>query len=163
MGSTFSKGSEQSGQSAGISTNQAGTSQALADSALRVLMPSMDQFATFIGGGPLPQAFTGNLSTQEQELASAKDAIMGTGSRGGQLNTQLANLPLQRLMMRDQLRGQVFNTALQTALPGMSIGLGGETSAANNLDSLGAQQIQQNQAFQQGLGQLAGTLAKSFA
>ena len=83
MGSTFSKGSEQSGQSAGISTNQAGTSQALADSALRVLMPSMDQFATFIGGGPLPQAFTGNLSTQEQELASAKDAIMGTGSRGG--------------------------------------------------------------------------------
>ena len=107
--------------------------------------------------GKLPTALPGNLGLQEQELASAKNYILQNTPRGGLQQRVLAELPLQRLAMRDALRGEVYNTALGATLGQAPVALQGLGSAASNLNNLGAQRIQQNMAFQGGLGSLLGT------
>ena len=157
MGSTFRKGSKESGQSGGISNLMSGQGGELADLALSLFRPAAGQLKGFLEGGAIPQALTGAIGTQEQELASAKQGILASGARGGQLNRSLTELPMRRLMMRDQLRGDIFNTALGLGGNLGSLGFGAQGNAAANLNALGAQRQQQNMAFQGGLGQLVGS------
>jgi hypothetical protein len=156
MGSTLRKGSQQSGQSAGISGNMAQLGGQLGKLGLGILDPAAKQFINFLNTGTLPQAFTGTIGTQEQELAAAKEGILSGGSRGGQLTQGLSELPLKRLMMRDALRGDVFNSALGLGNNLISGGMGGMGNAASNLNALGAQRMQQNAQFTGGLGQAIG-------
>ena len=118
------------------------------------------QLGGFLNSGQLPSAMTGGIGTNEQELAAAKQGILRSGVRGGQMRQSLAQLPLQRLQMRDALRGGAFDTALSAGLGSFTAGSGGMQAAANTLSNLGAQRMQQNKEAKQGAGQAAGTLGK---
>lgn len=156
MGSTFRKGSRESGQAGG----SAGQLDAMSAQILReggaLRTPAFGQLAGFLNTGTIPMALTGGIGAQEQELAAARRSILESGARGGQLRQALAELPLQRLGMRDQLRSNIFGMALNAGLGSANAGIQGMASAQNTLNSLGQQRIQQNNAFQQGVGQIGG-------
>lgn len=156
MGSTFRKGSAQTGQSAGSSSALDAMSAQILRQGAKLRDPAFEQLAGFLNTGQIPAALTGSIGTQEQELATAKRGIEESGARGGQLRTALAQLPLERLGMRDKLRSGIFDTALNVGMGSAQSGIAGMGQAAANLNSLGAQRIQQNQMFQQGLGNAVG-------
>ena len=160
MGSSFRKGSSQSGQAEGAAQQQIAIANALFQESTPGRQAALGQLTNFLQTGAIPMSLTGDITTQEQELASAREGILGGGARGGQLQQALVQLPVQRLAMRDQLRSGIFNTALGSLLGQAPVALQGLGSAAGTLSNLGGQRIQQNMAFQQGTGQLAGGLAK---
>ena len=161
MGSAFRKGSAQSGQSTGSSSKLDQLSAAILEQGGKIRDPIFGQLAEFVKGGNIPIGMTGAISTQEQELGTAKRGILESGVRGGQMRTALAQLPLERLGMRDQLRSSIYRMALDTAMGSANAGISGMGTAATNLNSLGQQRIQQNQALQQGIGQMAGMAGKA--
>ena len=157
MGSVFRKGSQQTGQSTGSSNSLNNSSERLIAEGQPLRTQTFGQLGGFLNSGQLPSAMTGGIGTNEQELAAAKDAIMRTGVRGGQMRQSLAQLPLQRLQMRDSLRSGAFDTALSAGLGSFNAGSQGMQGAASNLNSLGAQRMQQNKEAKQGAGQAIGT------
>lgn len=169
MGSTFRKGSEQTGQSAGMSNEQGAIASRLLNESQPLRTSSLNQLTNFMDTGKIPMALNvnmaGDIGTQEQELASARNQILDTGVRGGQMTTALAQLPVQRLQARDAVRANYENT-LRESLFGTGasmgivqapqVGFGGMSAAASNLNSLGEQRQKQNAQFQQGMGQMIG-------
>lgn len=162
MGSVFRKGSRQSGQSTGSSNQLDAAGAAIIKQGDPLRSAAYGQLGNFLNTGQLPSAMTGDIGQQEQELASAKQGILNTGTRGGQLRTALAQLPLNRLAMRDQLRHGTFDSALAAGLGSFSAGGTAMGNAAANLNSLGQQRMAQNQQAKQGIGQAGGMLATSF-
>jgi len=160
MGSVFRKGSQQTGQATGSANKLNDASQRMIEQGAPLRGAAFGQLGGFLNSGQLPSAMTGGIGGNEQELASAKDAIMRSGVRGGQMRQSLAQLPLQRLQMRDALRGGAFDTALSAGLGSFNAGSGGMQGAANTLSNLGAQRMQQNKEAKQGAGQAAGTIGK---
>lgn len=127
---------------------------------------------------PLAALGLGQVGSEQQLL---RNTLLAQGNRGGQLQQQLGNAAIQGglqrtgLMQQDLLRQQardeqrtgirqtLFGGAsdmgtggLAMAFQGLGQGMAGLGNAASNLNSLGAQRIQQNQAAQQGIGQLLG-------
>ncbi len=158
MGSVFRKGSEQTGQSTGYSNELASAGLGLIRGGAPLRSGTYGQLGEFLKSGRLPSAMTGTIGQQEQEMASAKQSILNSGARGGQLRTGLAQLPLQRLQMRDALRSDVFNTALGAGQGSFSQGSSTTGAAAANLNSLGQGRIAQNQAAKSAMGGGAGAL-----
>ena len=156
MGSIFRKGSEQSGQSTGSSNSLNNSAQRLIAQGDPLRSQSFGQLGNFLQTGQLPSAMTGGIGTNEQELAAAKQGILRSGVRGGQMRSSLAQLPLQRLQMRDSLRSGAFDTALSAGLGSFNAGSSGMQGAASNLNVLGAQRMQQNKEAKQGIGKAAG-------
>lgn len=158
MGSTFRKGSEQSGQSTGISNNLAQYATAPA----RTGSLAYGQLGKFLTSGQLPDSLslTGPLQDIAGQQHTANQSLLDTGARGGFLQSLLANNVLQGQLARQSLQSQIQNQLFGQALGGSPIGLGGLGNAAGNLTNLGGQRIAQNQAFQGGLGQLAGAAGK---
>ena len=203
MGSAFRKGSEQSGQSAGLSMEQAQTARAsrelgveFAGQTKPLRLAGIEALTNFFQSGQtpgfidLPQTVQPlaalSLPGLESEQGRLREQLLAGGARGGLLQQQLAQTALQgglqrtgllqqdvlrqeeRDLARANLRSQLFGGGLEYGTGGLSLGLqglgqgaAGLGSAAGNLNTLGAQRIQQNMAFQQGLGQLVGGLAKS--
>jgi hypothetical protein len=128
--------------------------------------PAFMQMGEFMNTGRMPVGMTGEIGAQEQELAAAKRDIQETGVRGGQMKTALAQLPLERLGMRDQMRSKMFELAVNSSLGASGQGFSAQGAAASNLNTLGAQRIQQNQSLVgmggQGAGMLAGAAAAMF-
>ena len=160
MGSVFRKGSQQTGQATGSANKLSDASQAMIEQGAPLRGAAFGQLGGFLNSGQLPSAMTGGIGTNEQELAAAKQGILRSGVRGGQMRQSLAQLPLQRLQMRDALRGGAFDTALSAGLGSFSAGSQGMQGAANTLSNLGAQRMQQNKEAKQGAGQMAGTGGK---
>lgn len=156
MGSAFRKGSQQTGQATGISGEQAAISRELFELARPGITTALGQLGTALETGQLPLGMTGQLGTQEQELQAARLGILNEVPRGGLQQQLLGELPLRRLLGRDELRGQLYNVALGALLGQAPTAISGLGSAAANLTGLGGQRIQQNLALQQGLGQLVG-------
>ena len=156
MGSIFRKGSADTSRSSRSSEalSEAGAEMLRQGAPLR--SATYGQLGGFLKTGRIPGALTGDIGTQEQELASARQGILNSGVRGGQLRTDLAQLPLNRLAMRDQLRSSVFNTALGAGQNSYSTAAGGMGTAASNLNSLGQGRIAQNQLAKQGIGTMGG-------
>ena len=157
MGSVFRKGSKETGQSSGSSNALQGASADMINQGQPLRTEAFGQLGGFLKSGQLPSALTGGIGANEQELASAKDAILRTGVRGGQMRQSLAQLPLQRLQMRDALRSGAFDTALSAGLGSFNAASQGMQGAASNLNTLGAQRMQQNKEAKQGAGQAVGT------
>ena len=158
MGSVFRKGSAQTGQSTGYSNILAREAIRLMREGTPLRQQAFGQLGNFLQSGRLPSAMTGAIGQQEQEMASARRAILNSGVRCGQLRTELAQLPLQRLQMRDALRSDVFNAALSAGLGSFSQGGNAMGMSAANLNSLGQGRIAQNQAAKSMLGGGAGAL-----
>lgn len=158
MGSIFRKGSSQTGQSTASSNDLNAASTGLIKQGDPLRTQAFGQLGDFLKSGQLPSAMTGGIGTNEQELAAAKQGILRSGVRGGQMRTSLAQLPLQRLQMRDSLRSGAFDTALSAGLGSFNAGSSGMQGAANNLNVLGAQRMQQNKEAKQGIGKAAGSL-----
>ena len=117
----------------------------------------------------------------ESEQQLLRDRLIAQGNRGGLLQQQLAQAAIQGglqrtgLLQQDLLRQEqrdvdrsgirraLFGGAadagtggLALAFQGLGQGMAGTAQAAQNLNSLGAQRIQQNQLAQQGIGQILG-------
>ena len=160
MGSVLRKGSQQTGQATGSANKLNDASQAMIEQGAPLRGAAFGQLGGFLNSGQLPSAMTGGIGTNEQELAAAKQGILRSGVRGGQMRQGLAQLPLQRLQMRDALRSGAFDTALSAGLGSFNAGSGGMQGAATTLSNLGAQRMQQNKEAKQGAGQMAGTGGK---
>lgn len=169
MGSTFRKGSEQSGQATGLADQAAATAMnallPYAKNAARVGNVGYGQLGNFLKTGQLPPSLslTGPLQDIAGQQQTANQQILDTGTRGGQLNSALANNVLQGQLARQSMTSQMQQNLFNAGLGGSSLGFGGMNNAisgaqnsAGILSTLGAQRIGQNQAFQGGLGQLAG-------
>lgn len=156
MGSVFRKGSSQTGQSTASSNTLNAAAEGLINQGDPLRKESFGQLGDFLKTGQLPSAMTGGIGTNEQELAAAKQGILRSGVRGGQMRTGLAQLPLQRLQMRDSLRSGAFDTALSAGLGSFNAGSSGMQGAASNLNVLGAQRMQQNKEAKQGAGKVLG-------
>jgi hypothetical protein len=134
---------------------------------------------------PLAALGIPGVASQQQALQTQ---LMAQGNRGGLLQQQLAQASLQggvqraglqqqdllrqeqRDIARTGIRSSLFGAAADMGTGGLALGLqgvggamSGQASAAMNLNSLGAQRIQENMAFQQGLGNLAGKAGSSLA
>ena len=159
MGSTFRKGSEQSGQSGGLSNLMA----QYASGAAKTGSTAYGQLGDFLKNGQLPPSLslTGPLQDLAGQQATANQGILDTGARGGQLNSLLANNVLQGQMARQSMSSNLRTQLFGQALGGSSVGLGGLGNAAGNLTNLGGQRIAQNNLFQSGLGQLGNKIGKS--
>lgn len=113
------------------------------------------QLLDFLKGGT-PAFLAGPTTAQEQSLQAARQGIIGTGARGGQLNRSLMELPVRRLIGREQLRSQFFSPAADLAFRGAQTGISG-TGQAEGLAFQNQQlQVQQDMAQQQSLGNLLG-------
>ena len=156
MGSVFRKGSKETGQSAGSSNALQAASADMINQGRPLRTEAFGQLGGFLKSGQLPSALTGGIGTNEQELAAAKAGILRSGVRGGQMRQSLAQLPLQRLQMRDSLRSGAFDTALSAGLGSFNAGSSGMQGAASNLNSLGSQRMQQNKEAKQGAGKVLG-------
>ncbi len=154
MGSTFRKGSQQSGQATGISDklNQFATAPAKTGSM------AYGQLGNFLQNGRLPSSLslTGPLQDIAGQQQTANQGILDTGARGGQLQSALANNVLQGQLGRQSMLSQLQQGLFGQALGGSPVGMGGMGNAAGLLSQLGQQRMGQNQAFLGGLGQLAG-------
>lgn len=198
MGSIFRKGSEQSGQSGGLSAEQADIARrqvALAEGQANLTEPlrlkSVGILNRFLrtkqtpGFLDLPQTVSPlaalSLPALGDQQNMLQNQLLQQGSRGGLLQQQLANVALQGglqrtgLLQQDLLRQeqrdvsrrgiaqQLFGSAsdygtngLSQAFSGFGQGVAGIGNAAQNLNQLGFQRMQQNQIAQQGIGQLLG-------
>jgi len=159
MGSTFSKGSQQTGQATGLG-NSLGY---YGDRAAGVGDKAYGQLSKFLSSGMLPPSlsFTGPLQDIAGQQHTANQGILDTGARGGQLNSLLANNVLQGQILRQNMVSEMQKRLFGQALGGSEVGMGGLGNAGGLLSNLGAQRIGQNQAFQGGLGQLAGAAGKA--
>lgn len=168
MGSTFSKGSEQSGQATGNSNALADLSLQLMNRGMNTSQPFLSSLQRFGKNGAIPRSLslTGPLQDLAHQQATANQGLLDTGARGGQLNSALANNILQgqmgRQSMLSNLQQSLFSQGLNGGMGATSAGMGGSAAASGLLSNLGAQRIGQNQAFQQGLGQLGGMAGKAF-
>src|SRR5207245_4844676 len=146
----FRKGSEQSGQAAGLANQlgQVGGDITAQQSALRQI--TMPQLGTFAGTGQLPTPFNQILGQGAQELgtqgSAARQSILDTGARGGALQAALTQAQAQRMQGLDALRAQLGGTLYGTGLQA-AVNPQGSLGAAQVLGNLGAQRISQNQAF----------------
>lgn len=205
MGSTFRKGSSQSGQSTGASQQQIDIAKrqvALAEKEAAITEPlrkrSADIGLGFLNTGqtpgfldlpstvsPLAPFARFSLPGMESEQAILRRQLVNQGSRGGLLQQQLAQAAVQggtnranlqqqfgiqdllRQEQRDVARAQLRQTlyggvadvgqgGLALAFQGLAGGQNALSSAASNLNQLGAQRIQQNMVAQQGIGQVLG-------
>ena len=156
MGSVFRKGSEQSGQSTGLSNNMGAWGSRAATPGIQ----AYDQLGTFLKNGQLPPSLslTGPLQDIAGQQQTANQQLLDTGARGGQLNSGLMNNVLQGQLGRQSMMSNLQQNLFGQALGGVPVGLGGMGGAAGNLTNLGGQRIAQNNAFQGGLGQLTGKL-----
>lgn len=154
MGSTFRKGSEQSGQAGGLG-NRLGE---YANQIAGVGSQAYGQLGDFLKTGQLPSSLslTGPLQDIASQQATAKQGILDTGARGGQLQSLLANNILQGQMARQSMTSNLQNQLFGQALGGAPVGMGGLGNAGGLLSNLGAQRMGQNAAFQGGLGQMLG-------
>ncbi len=134
---------------------------------------------------PLAALGMPEIASQQQ---GQRTQLMAQGSRGGLLQQQLAQAALQGGVQRSGLQQQdllrqeqrdtdrsgirrtLFGAAgdagtggLALAFQGLNSGMGGMGQAAQNMNVLGAQRIQENMAFQSGMGQLAGQAGNSLA
>lgn len=173
MGSMFRKGSEQSGQSQGLSAEQGWMARQLYDSTEGLRAAGIDRMRNFQETGNLPQQLRSTvglgvpIAQQEAELGAARRGIMDSMPRGGLQQRALMELPLQRMLQRDMFsanraqiddatRQNLFSTALNTGMGSPSQAMGGMNAAAGNLSGLGQQRIQQNTTGLQGTGQMIG-------
>lgn len=147
MGNAFRKGSRQSRQSNRISNELDVQSTNLLGAGSKLRAPAFAQLQQGVKTGQLPMAMTGDIGLQEHEFAQQKNEILDNGVRGGQMKAALAQLPLERLSGRDQLRAKMFETALNAVQGSSAAAVQAETTSAQNLNSLGAQRIQQNQGL----------------
>lgn len=124
----------------------------------------------------------------ESERNLLRQRLLGSGTRGGQLQQQLFQADLQGglqrtgLMQQDALRqeqrdvdrsgirrslfgaaGDMGTGGLALGIQAMQSGMGGVGQAAGNVNSLGQQRIMENMALQQGLGNFAGQAGMSLA
>jgi hypothetical protein len=127
---------------------------------------------------PLAALSLPGLESEQQVL---RNRLISQGSRGGLLQQQLAQSAIQGGIQRSGLQQQdllrqeqrdvdrsgiartLFGGAadlgtggLSLAFQGLNSGMTGTAQAAQNLNQLGFQRIQQNQIAQQGIGQLLG-------
>lgn len=177
MGSVFRKGSEQTGQSAGMSQQQAGMANALFQQTAPLRDQAGWQLNDFMQTGDIPGKLKSTvglgvpIAQQEAELSAAKRGIMDTMPRGGLQQRALMELPLQRLLQRDMLsanrnqiddatRQNLFSTAINTGFGTGGSSMGQLGAAAGNLNSLGQQRMGQNQQALSGTGSLVGALGK---
>lgn len=134
---------------------------------------------------PLAALSLPGLASEQRVL---NQRLMSQGNRGGQLQQQLAQAAIQggiqrsglqqqdllrqegRDVARTGIRQTLFGAASDMGAGGLSLGMqgvgqgmAGLGQAAMNMNSLGAQRIQENMAFQQGMGQLAGKAGGSLA
>src|SRR2546427_7985094 len=117
MGSTFRKGSQQSGQATGIANQTAGAFGGLQNT----FFPQVQQYATT---GQLPPPFEQILGQGAQQLGTqgtaANQSILDTGARGGGLQAALTQAQSQRMQgldaLRAQLGGQLYGQGLLGAL-----------------------------------------------
>lgn len=198
MGSVLRKGSKETGQSGGISQEQADLARIqarLAQEQAAITKPLREGTANiltnFLNTGQTPGFLDLNakvsplaalgLAGVESEQLNLRRSLMAQGNRGGQLQQALANSAMQGgiqrtgLMQQDVLRQEqrdidrsniartLFGGAsdqgtggLAMAFQGLGQSMQGTGQAANNLNILGAQRMQQNKEFQQGVGEFAG-------
>lgn len=156
MGSTFRKGSQETGQASGVGNLLSQYSLGPAQTGNQ----AYGQLRNFLSTGQLPSSLslTGPLQDIAGQQATAKQGILDTGARGGQLQSALANNVLQGQLFRQNMVNEMQNRLFGQALGGSPVGLAGLGNAGGLLSNLGAQRIGQNQAFQGGLGQMAGSL-----
>lgn len=199
--SFFRKGSSQSTGSERLSQQQAdiGMRQvALAEEEAALTRPlrqkTTDIMGSFLKSGVTPGFLDLEANVKplaalslpgvENERNLLRSRLMGSGTRGGQLQQQLFQADLQGglqrtgLMQQDLLRQEQRDTdrsgirrtlfggasdlgsgGLAMAFQGLGQGSSSVGNAAANINALGAQRIQQNQAAQQGLGQILGKSA----
>ena len=120
------------------------------------------QFEELLAGGT-PRFLTGPIQAQEQGLSLAQERILNTGIKGGQLRDKLADLQIQRLLGRDAIRSEAFNTGVglgfgQAPVAIQGLGQAAQTQSQLGLE-LGAQEQQRREATKGGLGNAAATAA----
>ncbi len=198
MGSVLRKGSKETGQSGGMSMDQAELARVqarLAQEQAALTKPLREGTANiltnFLNTGQTPGFLDLNatvaptaalsLPDVQSEQLNLRRSLMAQGNRGGQLQQALANSAIQGglqrtgLMQQDVLRQEQRNIdrsniartlfggasdqgtgGLAMAFQGLGQSMQGTGQAANNLNILGAQRMQQNKDFQQGVGEFAG-------
>lgn len=159
MGSTFRKGSEQTGQSSGLANQLGFYAQAPGNTG----NTAYNQLGAFLRNGRLPKSLslTGPLQDIGHQQATANQGILDTGARGGNLQSQLSNNILQGQMGRQSMISNLQQQLFGQALGGTGVAMGGLGNASQILSNLGQQRMQQNQMFQGGLGQLGGAAGKA--
>jgi len=159
MGSTFRKGSEQTGQASGLGNLLGQYAQTPAQTG----MTAYGQLGGFLANGRIPKvlSLTGPLQDLAHQQATANQGILDTGARGGQLQSGLMNNILQGQIARQGLQSNLRNSLFEQALGGTSLGMSGLGNAGGLLSQLGQQRMGQNASFQGGLGQLAGAAGKA--
>jgi hypothetical protein len=159
MGSTFNKGSQQSGQATGYGNQLGFFAQAPGSTG----NTAYEQLGRFLKQGQLPPSLslTGPLQDLAHQQATANQGILDTGARGGMLQSALSNNILQGQMGRQNMLSNLQNQLFGQALGGTPVAMAGLGNSGNLLSNLGAQRIGQNQAFQGSLGQLAGMAGKA--
>ncbi len=178
MGSTLRKGSEQTGQSAGLSMDQSRMMQDLWGNGGRNLaVEGAGNALNFLQRGTVPDTQKSTigigapLAQQAQEMQAARTGILNNTARGGLQQRMLAEMPIQRMLNNDNLQAQargiddqtrqnMFNQAMSMSMGQAPTVIQGMSGAANNLNSLGQQRIGQNSQMLGGAGQLAGSLGK---
>jgi len=120
----------------------------------------VEQLEELLAGGT-PRFLTGPIQQQEQGLSLAQERILNTGIKGGQLRDKLADLQIQRLLGRDAIRSEGFNTALGVGFGQAPVAIQGLGQAAQTQSGLGlglgAQEQARRESTKGGLGSALGT------